>query len=61
MHNLWIIFKCLSLIAGCLFMIVTIVAIVETIRDKFRERNFKNKINEIIIKKIDDNDEEKEK
>lgn len=55
MENLWIIFKCLSLITGCLLMLAIIVAIVETIREKFNEAKFKKELNYILLENIKNN------
>lgn len=65
MHNLWLAFKCLSLIAGCLLMLSIIVSIVESIRDTFRESKFKKDLKDITIetyiKNIENSNKDEEK
>ena len=61
MHNLWIAFKCLSLIAGCLLMIAFIVAIVETIRNTFKRKSYEQRINDMVEKLVEESFNEAEK
>ena len=64
MENLWLVFKCLSLIAGCLLMIAIIVAIVEAIRNTFKRKTYEQRINDMIEKLVEDalnNPDEEEK
>lgn len=61
MHNLWLAFKCLSLIAGCLFMIAMIVAMVESIRSTFKKKTYQNKIDDYIEKVLEESFNEAEK
>ena len=60
MHNLWLAFKCLSLIAGCLLMIAIIVAIVEAIRNTFKKKSYEQKIDEFVEKLIADSFKDEE-
>lgn len=61
MTNLWIAFKCLSLIAGCLLMIAIIVAIVEAIRNTFRKKTYEQRIDEYVNKIIEESFKDEEK
>lgn len=54
MHNLWLTFKCLSLITGCLFMIAMIVAMVESIRSTFKKKTYEQKIDDMVEKLIEE-------
>lgn len=61
MSNLWLAFKCLSLIAGCLFMLFVIVAIVEGIRSIFKKKTYEEKINEYVEQILKDSFKDEEK
>ena len=61
MENLWLVFKCLCLVAGCLVMISIIVSIVESIRNSFRKRDYEQKLEDIICKYVEDAMEEASK
>lgn len=61
MTNLWVAFKCLSLIAGCLFMIAIIVAMVESIRSAFKKKSYEQKIDEVVEKIIEESFKDEEK
>lgn len=69
MQNLWLIFKCLSLIAGCLLMVaIGVVGVVEGIRNMFKKKTYQEKIDDFIkqifeesLKNSNDNNEEDEK
>ena len=54
MHNLWLAFKCLSLIAGCLLMVAIIVGIVEGIRSMFKKKTYQSKIDDYVEKLLEE-------
>lgn len=61
MENLWLIFKGLSLVAGCLLMVAIIVAIVETILNTFRKKSYQQKIDEYVEKIFEESLKDEEK
>ena len=62
MQNLWLAFKCLSLIAGCVFMVLIIIGLVEGIRTIFRRKSVEQNIQDMVEKLIEEsfNEDKKE-